>query len=890
MKFVLLALFIGGVSSCGNNNITSQNQYDYDLQVNVKSNSGKKMKNVKVGLYDGNTLISSEKTDEEGLCNFNVPKKSYEVKLSELPDGYYVDKEYYTNVNDSQFDIVLYSKIAETERPEDKGTYSIGDVMYDYTFTNTEGEQLTFSSLLTTYKAIFVNFYYIGCTWCEREFPFLEEAYEDYQDKIAVLAISIYQDRPDTLAKIENYKNTNEYTFDFCYDEKLNYDEKKGFVYQFPIIGVPTSVLIDRYGVVRLYHEEAILAKSEFVEIFEKYTSDDYVPSEEKGTSNGETESVEPTYTMPSSKEIEKAANGDGFKATWYADQNPSTMKYSWPWLVSDDGKSIYPSNSKVSSSYASIYAKVNIAADEVLIFDYIPSCEAYGDYLYFYVDGIIEYTITGVDSKWATAYAFATNWGGEHEICFKYVKDADGYSGEDRVYINNIRIVKESEITEPVYIKKHASFDYNETTMRYNQTVEVVLNENDGYYHVNNVNGPLLFVDMVSENSNNFSSYSVLQLINEGYFIIGLKNYTSIMEDYYLWAYNSETGLTPVTEELCQILKKFTRYAHATEFGNDENYTPYETQWLDLCCYYQGYNMNGVEMPDPIKGLATISSYEAKIGDQNFVEITHFTMPRGLLSRFIPEESGVYDISSVSNNNTVAWIFLSDDRNNSLYYESSQAERIFNIASEEDANYDKNYSLNYHMYVYLEKGVSYYICSGFDDMYETGTIQFKIEKLDDNFEYFTSCSYGAFTTENDDMTGDIIIGDGIDVALGSDGYYHQQYSDGTLGSIIYCDFIYPSYFIYSINDMIDDNYFNFAYDQEEQTTIEGGQDYTSLMKGYQSKIISSNDLTNGCVPVDMKLASALQALMDIYTFSGVKNSWLKLCYYYKNVSLGKGE
>lgn len=880
-KFVLLALFIGGVSSCGDNHSSSNGTiYDYDIQISVKSNSGKKLKNVNVGLYNENKLVSSEKTDEEGLCDFNVPKKSYEVKLTELPDGYYVDKEYFTNVDDSRFDIVLYSKIAEGDRPEDKGTYSIGDVMYDNTFTNTEGESLTFSSLLNSYKAIFINFFYINCTWCSREFPFLEEAYKDYEDKIAVLAIS-YQ---DTLEAMANYKKNNEYTFDMCYDE--NHE----FTGQFPLTGFPTSVLIDRYGVVRVYHETAILAKNEFVDIFEKYTSDDYVPTEEKGNGNGETELVEPTYTMPSSKEIEKAANGEGFNATWYADQNPSTMKYSWPWLVSDDGKSIYPSNSKVSGSYASIYTTVNIAADEVLVFDYLPSCEAYGDYLYVYVDGTIEFTITGVDNNWSTAYAFATNWGGEHEIGFLYVKDDDGYSGEDRVYVNNIRILKESEITDSVYIRKHASFDYNETTMRYNQTVEVFLNENDGYYHVNNVDGPLLLVDMISPNSNHFSNLAVWELIAQGAFRLGLRDYSYIMEDYYLWAYNSEIGATPVTEELCEILKKFTAYYHLREFGDDENYTPYETQWLDLCCYYQGYNMNGVEMPDPIKGLATISCFEAQLGDQNFVEITHFTMPRGLLSRFVPEESGVYDISSVSNNKTVAWIFLNDDRNNSLYYESSQAERIFNITSEIDANYDKDYSLNYHMYVYLEKDVPYYICSGFDDMYETGTIQFKIQKLDDNFEYFTSCSYGAFTTENDDMTGDIIIGDGIDIALGSDGYYHQKYSDGSLGSIIYCDFIYPSYFTYSINDMIDDNFFNLAFDREEETAIEGGQDYTSLMKGYRSKIINSNDLTNGCVPVDAKLASALQALMDVYTFQGVENSWLKLCYYYKNVNLGKGE
>ena len=40
-----------------------------------------------------------------------------------------------------------------------------------------------------------------------------------------------------------------------------------------------------------------------------------------------------------------------------------------------------------------------------------------------------------------------------------------------------------------------------------------------------------------------------------------------------------------------------------------------------------------------------------------------------------------------------------------------------------------------------------------------------------------------------------------------------------------------------------------------------------------------------GCVAVDAELAEILQAYMDKYTFSGVTNSWTKLCYYDKTVA-----
>ena len=37
-----------------------------------------------------------------------------------------------------------------------------------------------------------------------------------------------------------------------------------------------------------------------------------------------------------------------------------------------------------------------------------------------------------------------------------------------------------------------------------------------------------------------------------------------------------------------------------------------------------------------------------------------------------------------------------------------------------------------------------------------------------------------------------------------------------------------------------------------------------------------------GCIAVNERLAEILQMLMDKFTFNGVENSWLKLCYYYK--------
>ena len=63
------------------------------------------------------------------------------------------------------------------------------------------------------------------------------------------------------------------------------------------------------------------------------------------------------------------------------------------------------------------------------------------------------------------------------------------------------------------------------------------------------------------------------------------------------------------------------------------------------------------------------------------------------------------------------------------------------------------------------------------------------------------------------------------------------------------------------------------------------GADLTDDIQEYVSKMITNSaPELEGCVLVDAELAQLLQALMDKYTFEGVKNSWTKLCYYYKTI------
>jgi hypothetical protein len=174
------------------------------------------------------------------------------------------------------------------------------------------------------------------------------------------------------------------------------------------------------------------------------------------------------------------------------------------------------------------------------------------------------------------------------------------------------------------------------------------------------------------------------------------------------------------------------------------------------------------------------------------------------------------------------------------------------------------------------------------------------------------------------------LITQGPDVILREDGYYYEDLGDGKYGSKIYCDFVgMTSLFSQTIatvdghKGMIDLGGFDFSKsgtDLEILSYLEKnggdaeatrkylreywGEDYDANAENYQLEEVlagtyhgQGSDLTEevrkyvskmettaereGCVAVDARLAEILQLLMDKYTFEGVENSWLKLCYYY---------
>ena len=385
---------------------------------------------------------------------------------------------------------------------------------------------------------------------------------------------------------------------------------------------------------------------------------------------------------------------------------------------------------------------------------------------------------------------------------------------------------------------------------------------------------------------------------------------------DYCNYAINGTMyGFSPVTEELKGLLER------AADIVGFESGNP--LQWLQACTYYDAYGTT-VQLDDPVKGVAffaafdTVVSTDAEEKLNTVVYDGRVIMPRGLKYKFVPETSGVYIIRSNSKEEVDGWIF------NDKY-------EIVHTAENSDRPYtgEELDTTNVTMVQYFEAGKTYYIDIAYYDVYAAGTFTFTVKYLGESYDHFKAASPGYFTYEESTGGGmNETLAGGIKVALGDDGYYHELRADGTLGSIVYADFKFPTaVFSHSVLKMIELDGFNFSLSETDQMVLAklkeldenvekcreyykqlwgdqyaeweeiykleevlagtyhgGGDDLTDEIKTYVEKMLPTSAEApelEGCVPVDEELAKLLQAIMDKYSFKGVRDSWTKLCYYY---------
>ncbi len=880
--------------------------------VKVETVAGMPLEGVTVYIHnsDGYSICTVPKsTDKDGVATFELDTSSdYSIQLDGVPDGYAVkggqtkDDRYAMTATGAN--IMLSSAPIKGEGLA--SSYELGDVMHDFTLKDVNGNEYTLSELLEEKRMVMLNFWYVNCSWCLKEFPSVNDSYKNYKDSIEILALNDYG---DSLADIKAFPTSGDFSaeednlqFPFF---KIEKNQNNLILDKFVVGGgYPTTVIIDRYGVVCFIESGAIIGQSKWDKIFAHFTADDY---EQKLIENAEdlTPPELPTVEWGGSEGIENSFNGSDDIIVEYAPEtNEKDKLYSWPFIPTTIGSNtaIRPSNT-TDNSYAILYANIQLKPGQAVMFDYFASCEYGNDNLVVLVDKKDICTLTGVNmgdkndlSAWEQCCAYvdprpvtATNKDelATYSIAFVYTKNEDTNEGEDTVYLRNLRIISVNDIPTETYIFRYAATDLSSRGDAYNTYVDYILAD-DGFYHVKNADGsvgPLLLANFLGYT--NFDSKQTMsqRVTNAEELIVGDENKYNYWMIYANASSNSKIpGYTPVNEELKSYLD-----AYCNTYRQQAGKTAHENLWLQMCIYYDAYGKdeNGnpaAPVANPILGLTTFTAYETELTPENPGDKATYTvqydgpiMPRGYLYKFVPTVSGVYRVTSLSKSEVTGWIFTGSSHTwadmgegeRNLLTNSEREERFCPELHYTDTNGNivRDY-LNLSMVTYMEAGKEYYIDIAFYDLYEVGSFDFEIKYVGESFNAFVMASPGPITfIENVGGTMGQLIAIGIDYAFKEDTdgikYAYQvleRDENGNptkYGEKIYADFYYPTipFPSQSIVDIAKAGAFDFSISELDVDAI----NYLEYIKSTARSEIFAKWIADGTV----KNATAAETLWN---------------------------
>ena len=882
-------------SSSGDNGQDEVKNYAYRVRVETENRFG--FKNVTVRLLKDEEEVAKTTTSANGIADFqksdSLPLGNYTVEIDNLPKGYalkYEDATYETMPEDGfEVRIVVVPMGVIMESAPIGILYNLGDVMYDFSVKTSDGSTFTLSEALKEKEMVMINFWATWCGPCKSEFPAMNNAYIAYQDNVAILAIST----TDTMQQVIDFKKANGLAFDMT----SNSESGANVAGMFNTAGIPVSVMIDRYGVISFYHMGSMTETQDFTSRFDRFLGDSYVPtviqgdgSDDSGGNNSGSVDLRVECDMPNPNpaDIQTALGGDThFTYGWDTED-----KYSWPWIITEDGNSIEPGFSYRHGNYATLLVNVTATGGNAFSFDYELNTESNCDILYVMVDGVPAYQLSGTGvpagtpKKGTCNYVFPTyiTDTAEHVIHLLYLKDNDTSIAGECVKISNFQFIEDGTNKDGL-IYRHAADVLNtdaHATSQYKYYAEVVLNETDGYYHVGNENGPILFANLML--SSRWSDVSLWLLAYYDYIVAEGYNFHYDIEDY-AWAANQpipDKGLTygyaPVTEDLKELLI-FATMSEAIKAENMKfwNGDWHENEWLELCVYWEHLG-NTTALEDPMKTI-TFHAAEEVFEGANTAKILFSMTPRGFKYKFTPEADGVYHIYSNTKEFDTECFLVAPDRTTFLGNYTDVIGKTY-----ADGSPDLNFDFHY----YLEGGKTYYLLmtTYLDQVCE---YTFYIDYVGETYTYLENMSTGPYSFN--EVSFELYLPDAkdwiySDPANGGDGYYYVLNSDGTTGGRIYVDMTRGTAF-FPNNSLYDTARADKNKDVEKRNFYINGVDYTDVIIQYGRLALTREDenvMLDGFIELDKTLLDALIAITQSERFEGISDSWQMLCYYERTI------
>ena len=262
----MLLLFVGSFTACGNDTENVSGTYT----ITVQTSAGTPMEDIEVRVYaDAGQadITAAGTTDENGQISFESNGAIGDfIYLEGVPSGYQLAENYELKEQNT-----VISLETELIAVEDLSTiqFELGSVFADMSVTTPDGTVCTISEILKEKKAVVINFWFLNCNPCRMEFPFMQQAYEEYQDDIEIIAVNPIDGTDETIAAFQEELGLT-FPMAVCGQEWAQYLEIKAY---------PTTIVVDRYGMVGMIHTGTIPEKETFTKIFEVFTKDDYEPT-----------------------------------------------------------------------------------------------------------------------------------------------------------------------------------------------------------------------------------------------------------------------------------------------------------------------------------------------------------------------------------------------------------------------------------------------------------------------------------------------------------------------------------------------------------------------------------------------------------------------------------
>ena len=217
------------------------------------------------GNSDFTSLKAHGETNANGKDTVNlVEGQTHYLKILSAPDGYEFEEVY--EINSTSTTITLKSYLRD-EAPDANFTYQLGDVVHNFTLAGEGDNAVTLKDALDTYGCVVLNFWYIGCAPCKAEFPYIQSAYEKYADKVGFYALNGVA--AESQSMIDEFKAQNGYTFTMSRADS-------SLVNLFGVSAFPTTVVIDKYGVVCFVETGSLPDEAPFINLFELFSSPEY--------------------------------------------------------------------------------------------------------------------------------------------------------------------------------------------------------------------------------------------------------------------------------------------------------------------------------------------------------------------------------------------------------------------------------------------------------------------------------------------------------------------------------------------------------------------------------------------------------------------------------------